>query len=81
MANSTTPSAIPDPPGFGQLPKPEQIRYLQDLWDRISVRPEEVPVPASHIALVEARLAAHRRAPGTAKPGYDVIDRLRDRKK
>jgi putative addiction module component (TIGR02574 family) len=81
VANPTTSAAIPDPPGFEHLSKSEQIRYLQELWDRISARPEEVPVPTSHIALAEARLAAHRQAPETAKPVYDVIDRLRDRKR
>ena len=74
-------SAIPDPPGFEHLSKSEQISYLQELWDRISVRPEEIPVPASHIALLESRLAEHRRTPEAAKPARDVIDRLRDRKR
>ena len=80
VANSTT-SAIPDPPGFESLSKSEQINYLQELWDRISARPEEVPVPASHIAVLEKRLAEHRQTPEAAKPAYDVIDRLRGRKR
>jgi putative addiction module component (TIGR02574 family) len=80
VANPAT-SAIPDPPGFERLSKPEQISYLQQLWDRISACPEEIPVPASHIALLEDRLAAHRQAPEAAKPAYEVIDRLRDRKR
>jgi putative addiction module component (TIGR02574 family) len=80
MANPTT-STIPDPPGFEHLSKSEQISYLQELWDRISARPEEVPVPTSHIALLQARLAVHQQAPEAAKPAYDVIDRLRDRKR
>ena len=80
-ASNPTTSAIPDPPGFEHLSKSEQISYLQELWDRISARPEEVPVPKSHIELLEARLAAHRQAPEAANPAYDVIDRLRDRKR
>ncbi|MGH7805472.1 MAG: addiction module protein [Candidatus Binatia bacterium] len=68
-------------PGFDQLSKTDQIRYLQQLWDRVAARPKEVPVPASHVELAEARLAAHRRAPSGARPANDVIDRLRTRKR
>ena len=32
-------ASIPDPPGFSNLSKAEQIRYLQGLWDRISENP------------------------------------------
>ncbi|MGH7806015.1 MAG: addiction module protein [Candidatus Binatia bacterium] len=70
---------IPDRPGFEQLTKADQIRYLQELWDRVAARPDDVPVPASHIELAESRLAAHRRAPSDARPAGEVIDRLRNR--
>ena len=32
---------IPEPPGFSDLTKAEQIRYLQALWDRIADQPGE----------------------------------------
>jgi putative addiction module component (TIGR02574 family) len=67
---------IPEPPGFGELTKSEQIRYLQSLWDRIAERPGDVPVPESHIELVQERLAAYRRDPGRARPAHEVLDRL-----
>ena len=68
---------ISEPPGFNNLSKADQIRYLQALWDRISENPNEVPVPESHIELAEQRLAEYRRDPKKARPAHDVLDRLR----
>jgi len=70
-------TSIPEPPGFNNLSKADQIRYLQALWDRISENPNEVPVPESHIELAEQRLAEYRRYPKKARPAHDVLDRLR----
>ncbi|MFZ5865777.1 MAG: addiction module protein [Thermodesulfobacteriota bacterium] len=70
------PTTIPDPPGFSDLSKAEQIRYLQALWDRIADKPGELPVPESHLALAEDRLAEYRREPSRARPAGEVIDRL-----
>jgi putative addiction module component (TIGR02574 family) len=70
------PARIPDPPGFSDLSKLEQIRYLQALWDRIAEKPGEIPVPESHLALAEDRLAEYRRDPNRAQPARDVLDRL-----
>jgi putative addiction module component (TIGR02574 family) len=64
------------PAGFDSLSKAEQIRYLQALWDSISERPGEIPVPESHLTLAEERLAEYRRDPGRARPARDVRDRL-----
>ncbi|PYP99272.1 MAG: hypothetical protein DMF83_31125 [Acidobacteria bacterium] len=73
-------------PGLGQLGgaviwptgmvMTEQIRYLLTLWDRISKRPGEIPVPESHLDLAKERLAAYRRDPHRARPAHDVLDRL-----
>ena len=65
-----------DPPGFAELSKADQIEYLQILWDRISSNPAEVPVPESHIALAEERLAAYRRHPERAVPAFEALDAL-----
>ncbi len=70
------PTTIPEPAGFSDLSKHEQIRYLQALWDRIADRPGEIPVPESHLALVEERLAEYRRYPGRARLARDVLDGL-----
>ena len=67
---------IPEPPGFSDLSKPEQIRYLQALWDLIAQRPGEIPVPESHVELAEQRLAEYRRNPCRARPALDILDDL-----
>jgi len=69
-------TSIQAPPGFNELPKAEQVRYLQALWDQISANPDEVPVPQSHLQLAEERLRRYRENPSTAKPAFAVIDRL-----
>jgi putative addiction module component (TIGR02574 family) len=74
-------TTIPEPPGFTELSKAEQVRYLQNLWDRIAERPGELPVPESHVQLAEERLAEYRRAPSHARSAYDIINRLADRAK
>jgi hypothetical protein len=50
----------------------KEPRYLQALWDRISGKPGEVPVPESHLNLAEARLAEYRRDPGRARPALPL---------
>ena len=62
--------------GFSSLSKAEQVRYLQALWDSISARPGEIPVPESQLTLAEERLAEYRRDPSRARPARDVLDRL-----
>lgn len=74
-------TTIPEPPGFAELSKAEQVRYLQDLWDRIADKPGELPVPESHLELAEDRLAEYRRDPSRARSAYEVIDRLADKSK
>jgi putative addiction module component (TIGR02574 family) len=74
-------TTIPEPPGFAELSKAEQVQYLQELWDRIAERPGELPVPESHLELAEERLAECRRDPSRARSAYDVIDRLAERAK
>ncbi|MBI4467784.1 MAG: addiction module protein [Acidobacteria bacterium] len=67
---------IPEPHGFRELSKVEQVRYLQALWDRIVEMPGELPVPASHLEVAEERLADYRRDPTGAHSAYDVLDQL-----
>lgn len=67
---------VPEPPGFSDLTKAEQIRCLQAPWDRIADQPPDLPVPESHLALAEERLAAHRADPDRARSAHGVLDRL-----
>jgi hypothetical protein len=74
-------TSIPTPPGFAELPKAEQMRYLQALWDQISERPDEIPVPESHLQLAEERLRRYRGSAPSARPAFEVIDRLSQNRK
>jgi putative addiction module component (TIGR02574 family) len=76
MRSAVKDPTIPDPRGFNKLSRAEQIRYLQFLWDRIAHRPEDIPVPESHIELAEHRLAGYRSDPSRAQPAYDGLDNL-----
>ena len=69
-------TSIPEPPGFSDLSKDEQIRYLQALWDRISENPSEIPVLDTHLEVAEQRLADYRRNPDQARLAHEVLDRL-----
>jgi putative addiction module component (TIGR02574 family) len=73
--------SIQMPTGFSRLSKAEQVRYIQALWDQISQQPEEIPIPESHLQLVEERLRRHRESPSSAKPAFEVIDRLSEKRK
>jgi hypothetical protein len=69
-------TSIETPPGFNELSKAEQLRYLQALWDQISQHPDDIPVPESHLKLAEERLHRYRENPSAAKPAFEGIDRL-----
>jgi putative addiction module component (TIGR02574 family) len=67
---------ISEPPGFSDLSKAEQVRYLLTLWDHIADAPGEIPVPETHLELAEARLKNYREDPSTAHSAFEVLDRL-----
>ena len=69
-------TSIPEPPGFVKLSKAEQIRYLQELWDRIAESENLIPVPESHLRLAEGRLSDYRRDPTQAGSAYSILERL-----
>lgn len=67
------------PPGFEDLPVEDQIDYVQSLWERIAASVDQVPLHKWQQAILEERLAAHRRAPAEARPWEEVIERLQQR--
>jgi hypothetical protein len=69
-------TSIQTPPGFSDLSKAEQVKYLQTLWDHISEQPCDIPVPESHLQLSEERLRRYREDPSSARPAFEVLDRL-----
>ena len=73
-------TSLPTPPGFAELSKAEQVRYLKSLWDQISEQPDDIPVPKSHLTLVEERLRRYHQNTSPSQPAFEVIDRLQNKK-
>lgn len=57
---------------FDQMSPVERIRYLQQLWDQIAARPEDVPVSDAMRAELDRRLAEHRASPDDTVHWEDV---------
>lgn len=66
------------PPGFDELTPEEKLDYLQALWERMSARPEDVPVPDWQRELVRERLAAHERGEGSTVPWSTMSQEAED---
>jgi putative addiction module component (TIGR02574 family) len=67
------------PPGFDDLPVADKIDYVQSLWDRVAADADQAPLHEWQQQLLDERLAAHRAAPGEARPWEDVLDGLERR--
>jgi putative addiction module component (TIGR02574 family) len=74
-------TSIPNPQGFAELTRAEQLRYVQSLWDQISEHPEEIPVPESHLQLVKERLRRYRQNPASTQSAFEVNDHLLQKQK
>ena len=74
-------TTVPSPPGFSELSKSEQVRYLQALWDQIAENPAALPVPESHLKLVEERLQQYSDVPSSTHSAFEVLDRLSKKSK
>ena len=61
---------------FDALSPTEQVLLVQEFWDRITERPEQVPVPESHIAELNRRLEDHDRNPDDVVTWADVRAKL-----
>jgi putative addiction module component (TIGR02574 family) len=64
------------PPGFDDLPKEEQIGYVQALWDRIAADPAAVSEPGWHRAVLDERAESRRAAPGEHSSWDEVRERV-----
>ena len=62
---------------FEDMSPAERIRHVQDLWDRISARPEDVPVTGAMKAELDRRLAEHQAAPADVIPWEELKARSR----
>lgn len=71
--------SLPTPPGFDDLSADEKVDYIQSLWERIGVRPEDISVPGWHREVIAERLQAHRERPSESRPWEDVRQELLDK--
>lgn len=69
------------PPGFDDLSAEEQVDYVQSLWERILVHPEDLPVPEWHWRVLDERLASYKANPGAARPWEEVREEINQKLK
>ena len=60
-----------------ELPIPERIRLVEDIWDSIAAVPEAVKLTDAQMAEVERRLEAYRANPEDVVSWEEVKERLR----
>jgi hypothetical protein len=77
-ADKMAEALLPTPPGFSDLSKADQVRYLQKLWDQISEDPNSLPVPESHLRLAKERLKRYGEDSSQSHSAFEVLDRLAD---
>ena len=61
---------------FDELSVPEQIRVVQDLWDRIAGSPDAVEPTEAQKRELERRLRAHEEDPATCESWEELRRRL-----
>ena len=69
-------SQLKVPADFDSAPSEQRIALVQELWERISEHPEQVPMPPEHRRILDDRLAAYRAKPGAGRPWGEVRDEL-----
>jgi putative addiction module component (TIGR02574 family) len=57
---------LADLPALQKLSKAEKLQLVEDLWDEIASLPDDLPISAEEIALLNKRHTAHRAAPDEA---------------
>lgn len=59
-----------------ELPIPERIKLVEDIWDSIAVAPEAVNLTGEQLAEVERRLEDHHKTPEDVVNWEEVRRRL-----
>jgi putative addiction module component (TIGR02574 family) len=60
-----------------QLSADEQLRLVEEIWDRLSADPGVVPVPSDHLAELRRRIADHDALPDDVVSWGDLKDEFR----
>lgn len=64
------------PPGFDELSAEQKIEYVQSLWEWVTARRDDVPVPEWHMRVIKERVERHRAHPEEAIPWEQVRDQV-----
>jgi putative addiction module component (TIGR02574 family) len=62
-----------------ELPVPDRLRVIEEIWESIVAAPEGLPVPQSQRDELDRRLKLHQEDPEAATPWETVRSRLLDR--
>ena len=66
-------------PTFDKLSTAEKVLFVQDLWERIALRPDEVELTDAQRDELDRRLEIHASAPNEVRPWQQVKTRIRAR--
>jgi putative addiction module component (TIGR02574 family) len=62
---------------YSHLSPEERLQLVEDLWDSlVREHPAAIPVPASHLAEIERRLAAYRADGQRGRPWREALDEI-----
>lgn len=65
---------------YDQLTVPEKILRLQELWDDLAAREEDIELTPAQTKELEGRMKDYERDPTNGTPWPEVKDRIRKRK-
>jgi putative addiction module component (TIGR02574 family) len=68
--------ALADIPGIQQLSVAERILLVEELWESIASEPASIPVPQSHRAELDRRLATYEEDPGRLLGLEDLQEKI-----
>jgi len=71
---------VADIPQLSSLSVADKLQLVGELWDEIIRRPENVPIPESHVRELEQDYAKYRAEPRGGKPWAKVKARILRRK-
>ena len=60
-----------------KLPVEDRLRLVELIWESISATPSDVPLSDAHVAVIEERLAEHKRNPDDVLSMDEVLSEAR----
>ncbi|MEK7285923.1 MAG: addiction module protein [Nitrospirota bacterium] len=55
---------------------PERIQLVEDIWDTIVIKPDEIELTEEEKKIIDERLEAYHRNPDLGSPWEDVYKRI-----